>query len=240
MKKRNRSLELKGQKFKEIIEISKQELLAEDVFVTELSSSSQQARKISFSGFNMQDIAQKVNMTRGNLYRYVESKRELWFAILQEFIKEYNDEIDEIITNHEGTNFALIEKLITHYISFGSKDSHLMQKMIFMNAPQPKYQDGTPEMGPIERNYEKLDDAIPKIRKVIEKAIKAEELIQMNSQFFMQYLWGTIQGSILMLEDMERDPNGTDEYKQEFQRFVMEQIHFKLRTYTPEYTSKSQ
>ncbi len=237
MKKRNRSPILKEQKFKEIIKIGKQELLVEDVFEAEHSSSSLQARKMSFSGFNMQDIAQKVNMTRSNLYRYVESKRELWFAILQEFVEEYNKEVDEIITNHKGSYLELIEKLITNYISFGSQDSHLMQKMIFMNPPQPKYQDGTPEMGPIERNYRKLDDVIPKIQEVMENAIKAGELISMNAQFFMQYFWGTIQGSILILEDMERYPNGTDDYKKEFEHFVIEQIHFKLKTYTPEYHS---
>ena len=235
MKKRNRSLELKGQKFKEIIKIGKLELLAEDVFETEHSESSSRARKMSFSGFNMQDIAQKVDMTRGNLYRYVESKRELWFAILQEFITVYHEEVDEIITVHKGTHLELLEELITHYISFGSDDSHLMQKMIFMNAPQPKNQNGNPEMGPIERAYTDLGDVMPKIHTVIETAIKKEELIPMNSQFFMQYLWGTIQGSILILEDMQRDLNGTDDDKQEFQRFVMDQIHFKLKTYTPKF-----
>ena len=92
MKKRNRSPILKEQKFKEIIKIGKQELLVEDVFEAEHSSSSLQARKMSFSGFNMQDIAQKVNMTRSNLYRYVESKRELWIAIRNKFYKQFKEE----------------------------------------------------------------------------------------------------------------------------------------------------
>ena len=34
-------------------------------------------------GFNMRAIAKKVDMQQGNLYNYVQSKRELWFAVIQ-------------------------------------------------------------------------------------------------------------------------------------------------------------
>jgi AcrR family transcriptional regulator len=33
------------------------------------------------SGFSMRNLAEMLNMTKNNLYHYIESKRELWIAI---------------------------------------------------------------------------------------------------------------------------------------------------------------
>ena len=144
MKKRNRSPKLKEQKFKEIIKIGKQKLLIEDVFEAEHPFSSQQARKISISGFNMQDIAQKVKMTRSNLYRYVESKRELWFAILQEYLEDYKGIVfDGTLPTSEGAKIKIkkIEKVNKIPVIYSVVPDDLLRAFVaFLNRDR-KFQD---------------------------------------------------------------------------------------------------
>jgi AcrR family transcriptional regulator len=233
-KKRNRSRKLKDLKFHEIIRIGKSDLLTKEYSKKEHRSPSIHAQNITITGFNMEDIAKRCNMTRGNLYRYIESKRELWFAILQDYVRLYNIQVEEIHSTSNITNLEKLNILFNHYINFSSEDSHLMQKMIFLNPPPPKIINGIPEIGPIEKSYLKLGDVFPNIRKIIDGAINNEDLIPMNPDFFMQYLWGTLQGSILMIEDFQKS-KASDKEKRRFQTYITEQIRFKLNSYTPKY-----
>jgi len=50
----------------------------------------------------MRNLAQKLDMTKNNLYNYVESKRELWIAIRNKFYKQFKEENIEIIKSYNN------------------------------------------------------------------------------------------------------------------------------------------
>ena len=52
-------------------------------------------------GFSMRNLAEKLGMTKNNLYNYIESKRELWIAIRNRFYNQFKEENLEIIRNNK-------------------------------------------------------------------------------------------------------------------------------------------
>ena len=62
-------------------------------------------------GFSMRNLAEMLDMTKNNLYNYIESKRELWIAIRNKFYNQFKEENLEIIKNHKGSKCELILKL---------------------------------------------------------------------------------------------------------------------------------
>ncbi|MHA1197469.1 MAG: TetR/AcrR family transcriptional regulator, partial [Promethearchaeota archaeon] len=82
---RARSEEKKKEQFERILEIGK------ELFT-----------KKGIDGFSMRNLAQKLDMTKNNLYNYVESKRELWIAIRNKFYKQFKEENIEIIKSYNN------------------------------------------------------------------------------------------------------------------------------------------
>ena len=110
----------------------------------------------SEQGFSTRKLASKLNMTQGNLYNYVSSKRELWIAIRKydfEFIK---GEFSKLICSHSGSYIDLIEKLLIYFLDYSDLNPNSWKMMFLIDPPKSK------KTGPIEENYEpvKLFDII--------------------------------------------------------------------------------
>ena len=65
----------------------------------------------SEQGFSTRKLATRLNMTQGNLYNYMKSKRELWIAIRKHDFEVLKTKFTTIITSHTGNSIDLIEKL---------------------------------------------------------------------------------------------------------------------------------
>jgi len=128
---RARSEDKKAEQFERILEAGKIHFLKEGPM-----------------GFSMRSLAEKLGMTKNNLYNYIESKRELWIAIRNRFYNQFKEENLEIIKNHKGDTCELILKLYEHFLDFADRDYDKF-KMMFNVVEAPHSE----KVGPIRRYY---------------------------------------------------------------------------------------
>jgi len=150
---RARSEEKKEEQFERILESGKELFL-----------------KKGSEGFSMRNLAEMLDMTKNNLYNYIESKRELWIAIRNKFYNQFKEENLEIIKNHKGSKCELILKLYEHFLDFANRD-YDKYKMMFNVIEAPP----SNKVGPIEakyREYRLLDGTT----KLIQEAINEGEI----------------------------------------------------------------
>ena len=76
----------------------------------------------SEQGFSTRKLATKLNMTQGNLYNYVKSKRELWIAIRKHDFELLKEKFSSIITSSTGTYLEMIEKLVIFFLDYSDKN----------------------------------------------------------------------------------------------------------------------
>ena len=104
----------------------------------------------SEQGFSTRKLATKLNMTQGNLYNYVKSKRELWIAIRKHDFELLKEKFSSIITSSTGTYLEMIEKLVIFFLDYSDKNPNSWKMMFLIDPPKAK------KMGPIEESYEPI------------------------------------------------------------------------------------
>ena len=143
-------------------------------------------RRGSF-GFSTHELARRLNMSQGNVYNYVESKRELWLAIRKEDYRDYTNRFASIITNHQGPYIPLLRKLANFFLDFARDERHKFQMMFLMPVPPAK------KVGRIEKKY-KAHYPTYMLIEVIENAIEADEIIAIDSVKFSLLMFSAIYG----------------------------------------------
>ncbi|MHA1454252.1 MAG: TetR/AcrR family transcriptional regulator, partial [Promethearchaeota archaeon] len=80
--------------------------------------------------FSMRKLARKCGMTVGNLYAYVTSKRDLWYAITQRYFDELDKIMSDIIQANTGANIDLFKAIIKKFVVF-SRSNYPRHQMMF-------------------------------------------------------------------------------------------------------------
>ena len=147
---RARSEEKKEDKFEEIIQAGTELFL-----------------KKGTGGFSMRNLADKLGMTKNNLYNYVSSKRELWIAIRNKFYSQFKEENQKIIKNFQGSTKELLIEICMHFNKYAHQDfGKFLMMFDVTNAPP------SDNIGKIESTYKEfrlLDGTTNLIKKAIEK-----------------------------------------------------------------------
>ncbi|TFF90934.1 MAG: TetR/AcrR family transcriptional regulator [Promethearchaeota archaeon] len=183
---RARSEEDKAEQFERILEAGKELFL-----------------KKGTMGFSMRNLAEMLDMTKNNLYNYVESKRELWIAIRNKFYNQFKEENLEIIKNHKGDTCELVLKLYEHFLDFADRDYDKF-KMMFNVVEAPH----SNKVGPIEKKYREyrlLDGTTKLIHKGIEKGEINGDSASLLSLLSYSFTMGVAY--IEMNRSLERTPN---------------------------------
>jgi len=118
-------------------------------------------------GFSMRNLAEKLDMTKNNLYNYIESKRELWIAIRDRFYNQFKEENLNIMKNHNGSTCDLLLKLYDHFLEFAERDYDKFRMMFNVVEAPPSN-----KIGPIEKTYKEfrlLDGTTKLIQEAIDK-----------------------------------------------------------------------
>ena len=147
---RARSEDKKADQFERILEAGKQLFLEK-----------------GSQGFSMRNLAEMLGMTKNNLYNYIESKRELWIAIRNNFYSQFKEENLEIMGNHEGSHCDLLLKLYEHFLDFAERDYDKFKMMFNVIEAPPSN-----KIGPIEKTYKEfrlLDGTTKLIQEAIDK-----------------------------------------------------------------------
>ena len=201
-KKRARSIEAKGILFNNIISNGRALFLEQ-----------------GSRGFSMRALAQSLNLTQGALYTYVKSKRELWFAIVSENLKVFEDQVKSLRDSNENNNIDLIEKIILLFFENIKTDPRLFQIM-FTTSPPPAQR-----KGPIEENF--TVNTINILEEILIESIKKKEIRIKDPSATALYLWSLIFGNA-MLSNTDifglRDNLFGKKTNLEYYNFVLEQI----------------
>jgi len=207
-KTRARSPEKKAEQFKKIIEEGRRLFLA-----------------VGSEGFSIRGIARKLEMSQGNLYNYIQSKRELWFAVIREDFEIFTKGMIELREKSEGTNFELLEETGKYYLEFAKQDLE-RYKMMFMPAPS------SDNIGPIEANYH--PESFDILLNIVQKAIEEGELIDTNPVKFTIYIWGVLHGNIILSTPEALFPKQYAKklsYIEDHFNYISEQIAILLNQY---------
>ncbi len=209
-KTRARSPEKKAEKFQEIIEEGRKLFL-----------------KLGSEGFSMRAIAKKTGMQQGNLYNYVQSKRELWFAVIQEDFQQFTERMKQVTESHQGTSIKLLGKIAEYYFDFAVEDTE-RYKMMFLTPAPP-----SSSIGPIESHYQ--PESFEIIFKVVQTAVERKELVDIEPLNFTLFLWGIVHGNVSILQPEYIFPQQYAQklnYQKDYQSFFIKQIKGILNYYS--------
>jgi len=209
-KTRARSPEKKAKKFQKIITEGRKLFL-----------------KFGSEGFSMRAIAKKLDMQQGNLYNYVQSKRELWFAVVQCDFQRFASSMEQVITTHQGTSVELLIALAKFYIDFALEDYERYKMMFLTPAPLSS------SIGPIESAYQPL--SFDFMLEVVQQAVEDKEIVGVDPTKFTMFIWGIVHGNVSLLQPevlFPQDYARKLDYQQEFRDFLLEQIERVLQQYT--------
>ncbi|MHA1726034.1 MAG: TetR/AcrR family transcriptional regulator [Promethearchaeota archaeon] len=180
-KPRARSKEEKSKKFKKILEAGR------DLFLSNGSRA-----------FKIRKLANRAGMTEGNIYAYVTNKRDLWYAILLEDYKVFDDKIEHVINSHEGDFSSLIIKLAEFYLQFYREENERFTMMFLKEPPPPKYiktKNGRENkfIGEYEKKLNTIRSLI-NLKRVVKEAADSGELNIKDHEEFTYLLWAFVHG----------------------------------------------
>ena len=155
-------------------------------------------------------------MYQGNLYNYVQSKRELFFAIIKNDHEKFRRAMDEIVIKHEGFYIELLFKLAENYINFAQTQPNVFKMMFSTPAPLSK------KTGPIEKSFK--PQSLDVVYDVIKLAIEKNELWEVDANLLTYFFWGILHGSLLVSKGyIDEYPEDTDATKR-YHDYILTQL----------------
>jgi AcrR family transcriptional regulator len=198
----------------------------------------------------MRELARKLGMSEANLYNYVESRRELWIAIRQKCLSEYQDEFNDLRNQYEKEKWSFIDfciKWIEKYLEFANIDYPRFQIMQFIPAP-PHSTDkngNLKEPGPFEKKYRPfrfIEQGVETFLKVAkDNNIEIEDPVAL-----FYYIYSICVGVAKAESDLRKSQKAMSSHKaemvyepvllkkdilnpQEFRKFALKEIKERLR-----------
>lgn len=143
--------------------------------------------------FSMRQLARQLRMSQGNLYNYVSSKRELWFAVVDRDFKDFENGMRSIVDSHSGSSLDLLDKLADYYFGFAMEDTP-RYRMMFSSPPYASSPAGF---------YETAHEAtsLSFIIQLVEKAVQQGEIIEDDPGKLAFYFWSSLHGAIMVYLD---------------------------------------
>ena len=81
------------------------------------------------SHMSMRELARQLELAVSGLYRYVQNKRELWFACIDKDFENLSKDLDEIESKHKGNDLELLQKIGEYFLQL-SQDNFPLFKFI--------------------------------------------------------------------------------------------------------------
>ncbi len=142
-------------------------------------------------GFSTADIAKKMNMAQANIYNYINSKRDLWFAIDLQYQYTINKKFHEI-SNYDLPSFDRFMLMIKNFYNFvRTHPDHVF--FSYKTIPPP-----AKEIGPFELEKKKFGRSnLIILEDVLKEGEKSGEFKHdMNSKSLIFQTWSTVYGSV--------------------------------------------
>jgi len=205
-KPRARSKEKKEEQFREIMNVGR------DLFI-----------KKGPTGFKMRELAEILGMQQSNLYNYVQSKRELFYAIIQDDHNNFREAMKKTIREHKGNQIDCLIKLAEYYFNLAMTNPNMVRMMFSTPAPPSK------KIGPFERDFDP-HSSFYVLRDVVKKAIEEDELREIDIELFSHYVWSVVHGGTVVARNYAADHSEDfDAAREKFHEFLITQITNQLK-----------
>ncbi|MHA1186311.1 MAG: TetR/AcrR family transcriptional regulator [Candidatus Heimdallarchaeota archaeon] len=174
------------------------------------------------SNMSMRNLAKQLDIVVSGLYKYVNNKRELWFACTNKVFAQLSEEWSIMEKEHTGTDLELIGNIGASFLEISIKDFPLF-KFMFLQEP-PRSNRNKP--GPFELENKRA--GFTNLFEVVSRATESRELKTSNPMYFSLALWGFVLGPAIITSPMhshffDRSQSEAFELK-EFHLFIYQLI----------------
>jgi AcrR family transcriptional regulator len=153
-----------------------------------LSVARQLFSEYSYLGVSMQDIAEKMRMTKAALYYHFKGKAEVYEGVLDEVFEALSLSIAQALS--ERTTDRKLRMLIKSYLDFGSKEKNLIKALMLKLSKSDSR---------ITRHIIRLRErSIRSIQPVVEEMIIGKKLVgRVDGRLLASLLTGMMDGLLL-------------------------------------------
>ncbi len=144
---------------------------------------------------SMRELAREMDLAVSGLYRYVQSKRELWFACNNEEFEKFSKDLDEIENQHKGNDIILLRKIGVYFLNL-AKNNFPLFKFMFLSTPPSSNKD----KGPFELQCYRA--GFTNLNKVITKLVRSGEINEKNPLLLSLVIWGFVLGPAIISSPM--------------------------------------
>ena len=175
-------------------------------------------REKGFFGFEMRALAKHLGMSKGNLYNYVTSKRELWIAVRIKTMREFKDGIEKTaFSNGESDSIESLKNVGRFVFEFAAEDSNRWKLMTSTRPPDPPIKEGKPYIGEIEKGY-KSSQVLDAIFKILLNGNSEGQLQDLDMKLVGFYLYSIVLGVTyleydILTDDIVRDSEFHEDLK---------------------------
>ncbi|MHA1112244.1 MAG: TetR/AcrR family transcriptional regulator [Promethearchaeota archaeon] len=175
-------------------------------------------REKGFFGFEMRALAKHLGMSKGNLYNYVTSKRELWIAVRIKTMREFKDGIEKTaFSNEENDSVEILKNVGRFVFEFAAEDSNRWKLMTSTRPPDPPIKEGKPYIGEIEKGY-KSSQVLDAIFKILQNGNSKGQLQDLDMKLVGFYLYSIVLGVTyleydILTDDIVRDSEFHEDLK---------------------------
>ncbi len=193
-------------------------------------------RDKGFFGFEMRALAKHLGMSKGNLYNYVTSKRELWIAVRFKTMREFRAGIERAAFSGEKDTIEILKNIGRFVFDFASEDSNRWKMMTSTRPPDPPIKSGVPFIGPIEKKYES-SQVLDVIFQILQEGNLKGEIQDLDFKLMGFYLYSIVLGVTyleydILTDDIVRDSEFHEDLrfnKQELRELALSQMDKLLR-----------
>ena len=143
----------------------------------------------SEKGFDlsMRDLARSLNTQASSLYRHVQSKRELWFAITTKDYDDFDKGIQELVMNNGPESaLSLLRKIGKYFLKFARDDFNRFKLMFLYEPPTDD------SAGPFEQACE--PDSLTGLIQICQMIIEQEKLTKIKANDLAILIYSQILG----------------------------------------------
>ena len=178
-------------------------------------------------GFRMQKLADRLGMSKANLYNYVISKRDLWFAIYTESFKHFENGITILMNQNHPSIVDLLMDVAKYYYDFALSDK---KRFFLMFESLPPYK--TKESGPFEKNRQ--INAMLLLNRILRQAIDNKEIPDLDVNLLSFYFWSKVHGITIISYNIEiGSVNGSlpPNFVQNLKKLFFQQLRNEIKAY---------
>lgn len=144
---------------------------------------------------SMSKLANLVGLgSASSLYRYVNNKRELWFAIIINDFCNFSDDLDEIVDKPQNVSYKETLLEMCRYFMKFSRDEFPKFKVMFLMEPPSSDSNNKGDRGPFEMSHEAR--GFTTYLNIVQKAQNAGEIRDDQPAFLITgTVWSLLLGA---------------------------------------------